>query len=153
MFWVFRGSPESIGAVGVTDLRSGCVHVQLKGINDASMRAHQFWILILGSLLVWALIGKEILLSRDLTWKQLDLVKIRDVVSTGPGYERAWKQLAMPIYQASRQDPALAALLKKQTIEIRANPPADAGSPPASAPAASPLSSKSPGPTPPSATP
>ena len=111
------------------------------------MTANQFWILILGSLLLCALILKEIFLSRSLSRQQLVLLDVREVVSTGPGYEKAWQQLALPIYQASRQDPALAALLKNEHIAIHPNPAVGAGSPPATTPPGTPPSSK--GPVPP----
>ena len=114
------------------------------------MNARQFWILILGSLLLCALIIKEIFLSRALAQEQMGLIGIQDVVSTGPTYENDWKQLALSIYQASRHDPDLAALLKKDQIEIEMKPVADAASPTcynsssSSAPPPPPLPSKRP---------
>jgi hypothetical protein len=116
------------------------------------MRAHQFWIVMLVSLLVSALMIEEVYLSSALTREQMVLVAMRDVVSTSPGYENAWKQLAFHIYQAGRQDPALIALLKSEQIDIHPNTAADAGSPPATTPPTSPPSSKDPvSPLPPAA--
>jgi hypothetical protein len=118
------------------------------------MNARQFWILILGSLLLCALIIKEIFLSRALAQEQMGLIGIQDVVSTGPTYENDWKQLALSIYQASRHDPDLAALLKKDQIEIEMKPVADAASPPATTPPPPPpLPSKGPVPALPPAAP
>jgi hypothetical protein len=110
------------------------------------MRAAQFWILLLGSSFVSVLLIKQIFLNRDFNQEQRVLVESQQTASTGPAYENAWKQLALHIYQGSRQDPALAEVLKKENVEIHPNPAAGADSAPAttpSAPAAS-ASSKTP---------
>jgi hypothetical protein len=108
------------------------------------MRAAQFWILLLGSSFVSVLLIKQIFLGRALDQEERLLVDSRETASTGPGYENAWKQLAIHIYQASRQDPALAQLLKNANVDIHANPAAGAGAAPATTPFAPPVSSKIP---------
>jgi hypothetical protein len=108
------------------------------------MRALQFWILLLGSSLVSVLLIKQIFLSRDLNQEQRLLVDSRETVSQGSGFENLWKQLAIHIYQASRQDPALVEVLKNEKVEIHANPAAGAGSAPVTTPPAPPASSKTP---------
>jgi hypothetical protein len=103
------------------------------------MRALQFWILLLGSSFVSVLFIKQIFLSRDLNQAQRVLVDNQQTASGGPTYENLWKQLALHIYQASRQDPALAAVLKSEKVEIHSGAPAGTTTPtpPASAPSAS----------------
>ena len=98
----------------------------------------------MGSSLVSVLLIKQIFLGRALDQERRLLVDCQETVSTGPGFENAWKQLAIHIYQVGRQDPALAEVLKKENVEIHSNAAAgvgSAGAPPRSAP---PASSKTP---------
>jgi hypothetical protein len=106
------------------------------------MRAVQFWILLLGSSFVSVLFIKQIFLSRALAQEQRQFVDTQQTASTAPGYEDAWKQLAVHIYKASREDPALAQVLKNENVDIHANPVA--GAAPATTPSAPPASSKTP---------
>jgi len=106
------------------------------------MRAAQFWILLLGSSFVSVLFIKQIFLSRALDQEQRQLVDSQETASTGPGYENAWKQLAVHIYQASRQDPALTQVLKNANVDVHAN--SAAGAAPATTPSAPPAPSKTP---------
>jgi hypothetical protein len=106
------------------------------------MRAAQFWILLLGSSFVSVLFIKQIFLSRALDQEQRQLVDSQETASTGSGYENAWTQLAKHIYPASRQDPALAQVLKNANVEVHATPAA--GAAPATTPSAPPASSKTP---------
>lgn len=108
------------------------------------MRAAQFWILLLGSSCVSILFIKEIFLGRAINQEHRQFVDSQETASTGPGYEDAWKQLAYHIYQASRQDPALAQVLKNSNVDVHANPAAGAGAAPATTPSAPPASSKTP---------
>ena len=99
------------------------------------MRNFQFWILLLGSFVITGLMVKEILLSRAVFAQQRVLVDEQETSSMAAAYQNTWKQLAVHIYQASRQDPALADLLKKDHVTISTTPPAKTP-PPAPAPAA-----------------
>jgi hypothetical protein len=92
------------------------------------MRAFQFWVLVFASIFVSGLMIKQIFLSREVNQQQRTLADCQEVVNHGAAYENAWKQLAMRIYQSSRQDPALAAILKYENVEVHANPAANAGS-------------------------
>jgi len=103
------------------------------------MRALQFWILLLGSSFVSILMIKQIFLSRDLNKEQRLLVETQETVSTGSAWEKAWQKLALNIYQVGPQDPGLVELLKRENVGIHSNPPAGAGSAPAT-----PASSKTP---------
>jgi len=100
------------------------------------MRAIQFWILLLGSSLVSVLLIKQIFLSRALNVEQRVLLDSQEVASTGNEYESAWKQLAIHIYQASHQDPALTEVLKNENVMVQGGPAAGTGSVPAVTPSA-----------------
>ncbi len=113
------------------------------------MRALQFWILLFGSILTSGFLIKEIFLSRSLSLEERTFSESQQTVSSGTTYENAWKQLAIHIYQASRQDPDFAAVLKNENVVIHAGP---ASTPPAS-PSAAPVSSKAPVPPPHPSTP
>ena len=104
------------------------------------MRSFQFWVLLLGSIVVSFLLIKLALLSRSITQKQRDLVETQETASSASGYENAWKQLSLRIYSASRQDPALAQLLKNDNVEIHTKVPPSSGLPPATTTAAPPSS-------------
>src|ERR1017187_6839978 len=108
------------------------------------MRAAQFWILLLGSSFVSVLLIKQIFLGRALDQEQRLLVDSQETASTATGYENAWRQLAIHIYQAGRQDPALAGVLKNANVEIHPSPAAGAGAAPATTPSVPPASSKNP---------
>jgi hypothetical protein len=94
------------------------------------MRALQFWVLLLGSFIVSGLMMKQILLERDLNKRRQDLVDSQEIANTGAAFENAWKQLAMRIFQNSKQDQALLDLLRRDGVQVRANPNTDM-SPPA----------------------
>lgn len=104
------------------------------------MRPFQFWILLVGSTFVSVLLIKQIFLERTLLQTQRGLIDIQEVASTGPAFKNAWEQLAVRVYQASRQDPALAQVLKNAKIEIRNKPAADGGSAPVATPSTPPAS-------------
>jgi len=109
------------------------------------MKAAQFWILLLGSSFVSFLFIQEIFLSRALNQEQRQLLDDRETISTGAAYENAWKQLAVHIYEASRQDPALAEVLKNEKVEIHPKTaPGAASAPETTPPAPPPASSKIP---------
>src|ERR1700722_19154403 len=117
------------------------------------MRSLQFWILLLGSSFVSILLVKQIFLNRALFQEQRELVDSQEVVSQAPGFENAWKQLAIHIYQVSSQDPALSQVLQSEGIGIQPKAPSGTGTTPATPPSASPASSKSPAAPPHPATP
>jgi hypothetical protein len=108
------------------------------------MRALQFWILLLGSSFVSVLLIKQIFLSRDLNQEHRLLVDSQETASSGPAWEKAWQQVAMRIYRASRQDPVLAGVLKNENVEVHTAPPANPGAEPDTTPAAPSASSKAP---------
>jgi len=104
------------------------------------MRSLQFWVLLLGSVVVSFFLIKLAFLSRSVTQKQRDLVETQETVASASTYENAWKQLALHIYSASSQDPALAQVLKNENVEIHSKPPPASGLLPATTNAAPPSS-------------
>jgi hypothetical protein len=90
------------------------------------MRTLQFWILLLCSSFISLLYIKQIFLSRDLNHQQRNLVDSQQVITEGAQYENAWKQLAMHMYEASHNDPALTAILKSENVDVR---PTEKGNP------------------------
>ena|ERR1700734_325876 len=108
------------------------------------MRTLQFWILLLGSSFVSFLFIMQIFVTRSLIQEQRVLTESRDTVSQGAQYENAWHQLAMRIYQASDQDPAIATILKKEGIAVRPHTATSAGSAPTTPSSAPPASSLTP---------
>ena len=94
--------------------------------------------------MVSILLIRQIVLSREINQEQRVLIDSREMISLGSGFETLWQQLAIRIYQASRQDPALAEVLKKEKIGIQPNPAAGTSSAPATTPSAPPASSKTP---------
>jgi hypothetical protein len=129
---------------GAQDLETGLPGWTTIRFSRASMRIFQFWILLLGSIAVSVLLIKLALLSRSLTQKQRDLVDTQNMVATAGTYENAWKQLSLHIYSASRQDPALAQVLKNEGVEIHSRLPATSGGLPPATTNAAPPSSKMP---------
>jgi hypothetical protein len=91
------------------------------------MRALQFWILLLGSVVISVLLIKEIFLNRSLYQKERDLADSQEIAATGPGYQNAWKQVAVRVFQIGHGDPALTAALKSESIVIHTNPGAESG--------------------------
>lgn len=87
------------------------------------MRSFQFYVLLFSALIVSALMVKQIFLSRAIYTEQHLLVDNEEIASTGEAYQSTWKQLAVHIYQESRQDPALAAILTKEKVAISTTPP------------------------------
>ena len=111
------------------------------------MRAFQFWILIFISLAISGMMVKQIFLTRQLNAAQRTLVDDQEVISQGSYYENAWQKLALSLFQAGEQDPAVQALLKNDNVGIRSKPDAT----PASAPSGAtpvPAASTKPGPAP-----
>jgi hypothetical protein len=92
------------------------------------MRTFQFWILVLASTMVSALMIKQIFLSRDLKEQQRQLIDTQEMITQGNSFETYWKQLAMGVFQASRQDPTLAAVLKDANVQVHTKPAAAPGS-------------------------
>jgi len=104
------------------------------------MRSLHFWILLVGSIIVCALYFEQIYLSRELYQQQRFLVDSQQIASMGAAYESSWKQLATRLYQESRQDEAMAEVLKRNQIAIQVNKPGSASAPvpaPTTAPAPS----------------
>ena len=67
---------------------------------------------------------KQIFLSRDLKQQQRLLIDSQEMITQGNSFETYWKQLAMGVFQASRQDPTLAAVLKDANVQVHSKPPA-----------------------------
>ena len=86
------------------------------------MRRFQYWLLVVGSTIVSLLMVKQIFLSRDLNHEQRILIDCQDTASTATTYQTAWQKLAMAIFEASRQDPEFAAVLKNSGVEIHTKP-------------------------------
>jgi len=108
------------------------------------MRTLQFWILVIGSTLVCVLMLQQIRVSRAINHRQRDLEESQDLAAMAPTYERYWKALAVHIYQAGHDDPALAAVLKDAKVEIRTKPsatpsPGSTATPAPSTPAKAPV--------------
>ena len=91
------------------------------------MRAFQFWILIFASTIVSALWIKQIFLTRELIKQHRTLVECQQVIADGNSYQNAWQKLAMSIYEASRQDPDLAAVLRSEDVEVHATRRSNSG--------------------------
>jgi len=108
------------------------------------MRSFQFWVLLLGSTFVSSLLIKQIFLSRALNQEQRILADSQEMADSATTYENAWKQLALHIFQASRQDPALAQVLKNDNVEIHTGPAGGEGSPPEAAPSLPSVPAKAP---------
>jgi len=87
------------------------------------MKKYQFWILLLGSAFVSALMIKQIFLSKAYVAEQRILVDDTEIASKDQGFQNTWRQLAVHIYQASRQDPDLDALLKNENVRVGTTPP------------------------------
>ena len=101
------------------------------------MRSFQFWILVVGATLVSLLMIKNVFIAREFNRTQHQLVQDGEMAAAAPQYETAWKTLAMHIYEKSKTDPALAAILKNAAVQIRSDATsstnADAATPPAPA--------------------
>jgi hypothetical protein len=108
------------------------------------MRTFQFWILLLASSFVTLLLLQQIRISRGLSEEQRILAESQDTITQGAKYENAWKQLAVRIFEASSQDPALAGILKTEGVGIHPNPSNQEGSTPASTPTAPSVPAKAP---------
>jgi hypothetical protein len=93
------------------------------------MKGIRFWILTTGSVFVCLLYVEQIYLSRAIYQQRQVLIDSQQIVSYGQSYESSWKQLAARVYLASRQDPALADVLKRNKIAVQANKPASSDVP------------------------
>ena len=114
------------------------------------MKAFQFWILILISLFVSGTMIKQVFLTRQLNAVQRTLVDDQEIIGQGPSFEKAWQKLALALYQAGEQDPAVQELLRNDNVGIR--PKTQPDDAPAPAPSIA-VPAKAPVPAGPSATP
>jgi len=105
------------------------------------MKKFQFWILLLGSACVSALMIKQISLSKAVIAEQRILVDDTETASKDQAFLNTWRQLAVHIYQASREDPDLAAVLTNENVRVGTTPPPPPQPPPSA------LSSKTPAPS------
>jgi len=96
----------------------------------------------MGSAFFSCMVFKQVSLSKEVYKEQRMLVDSQEVVSTGPAYQNTWRQLAVHIYYAGKQDPDLAAVLKNEKVTISTTAPPGPTSP-------TPSSSKVPSSTPP----
>jgi hypothetical protein len=94
-------------------------------IREVFMKARgiQFWTLVLLSSAVSLLMIKEIFLSHALIKAQHMLVDAHEIAESDPVYQSAWQKLAMTIYRAGAQDPAMYDLLKDERIKVHQGPP------------------------------
>jgi Na+-transporting NADH:ubiquinone oxidoreductase subunit NqrC len=98
------------------------------------MKATQFWILLACSLIISLLLGSQIYLTRELYQQERVLGDNQEDAAVAPVYEKAWKNLAIRIYEAGRSDPALLDVLKSESIGIQPSsmqPPGTPGQTPA----------------------
>ena len=91
------------------------------------MRAFQFWVLLICSTIVSALLIKQIFLNREIDSQQRLMVDNEEIATESAKYEEAWKELAVTVFTNSRQDPTLAAVLKDENVGISTVAP---GTPP-----------------------
>ena len=87
------------------------------------MRAFQFWVLLFGSLFVSGLMLKQISLSRSIFYQQRTLVDNEEIAASAGAYKTAWHELALQIYEASKDDPTLAGVLKTENVKVGTTPP------------------------------
>ncbi len=66
---------------------------------------------------------KQIYLSKAYVAEQRILVDNTETASKDQGFQNTWRQLAVHIYQASRQDPDLEAVLKRENVRVGTTPP------------------------------
>ena len=114
------------------------------------MRAFQFWVLMVGSLIISGLLVKQIFLNREIYFQQRILVDDEETASDAARYEEAWNELAVAVYTSSRQDPVLAGILKDENVGISPAGP-DVAAPNLPSQATSATSSKMPSSMPPAA--
>jgi hypothetical protein len=106
-------------------------------------RGVQFWTLLALSCVVSLLMLKQISLSHAIIEEQHVLVDAHEKADTDTIYQSAWEKLAMNIWKAGAQDPAMQDLLKTEGVAVHAGPPpgttlpATSAAPPA--PSAKPL--------------
>jgi hypothetical protein len=94
----------------------------------------QFWILVVCSSAVSLLMIKEIFLSHAIIDKQHVLVDSRETADSDSAYGNAWQKLALRVWKAGQQDPAMTALLKSEDVTVREGLPPGA-TPPSTNPA------------------
>jgi hypothetical protein len=99
---------------------------------------------MLFSLLVAALLVKQIFLSRDLAHAQTNLIDNQEEASQAGQFENAWQKLAMALYQAGPEDPALLEILKKENIGIKSRVPPPSSLLPSTTSPESPVPAKAP---------
>jgi hypothetical protein len=114
------------------------------------MKAYQFWILTVCSVIIGILMIKQIFLSRQLNQQQRQMAECQQVIQEGSSFDNAWKQLAGSMYQASAHDPSMTTLLQKEGIKVHQQTPpashAETPATPAPAPASVPASASAPAP-------
>ncbi len=82
------------------------------------MKSTQFWLLMVLSIAVTCLYFKEITLSRTIVRAQHTLTDDQETADSATLYEKRWQNLALSVYEASKQDPAMADLLKSEGIHV-----------------------------------
>jgi hypothetical protein len=87
------------------------------------MKGIHFWTLLIVSTAVSLLMIKQIFVSREIIRQQHALVDAHERADTGPVYKAAWEKLALAVWKASLQDPAMAQVLKDQNIAVHEGSP------------------------------
>ena len=86
-------------------------------------RGIQFWILLFVSSAVSLLMVKQIFLSHEIIKEQHILVDSHETADSDSVYQSAWEKLAMNVWRAGAQDPAMLDLLKTEGISVHEGPP------------------------------
>jgi hypothetical protein len=93
------------------------------------MKVAQFWILLICSSLIGILLMSQIYLTRKLYQQERVFGDNQEDAAAAPVYEKAWKNLAIRIYEAGLNDPALLDVLKSESIGIHPNTVGTPGAP------------------------
>jgi hypothetical protein len=83
----------------------------------------QFWTLLILSSVIGLMLVWQIVLSHAIIREQHVLVDWHEKADSDSIYQTAWEKLAMRVYKASAQDPALLDLLKSEGIAVHQGPP------------------------------
>jgi hypothetical protein len=86
-------------------------------------RGIQFWTLLILSLIISLLLLSQIYLSHAIIREQHLVIDSKEAAGQGPYYRQAWQKLAVSIWKAGAQDPAMFDLLKTERIGIHQGPP------------------------------
>ena len=86
-------------------------------------RGIQFWTLLLLSTAVSLLMIEQIFLSHAIIREQHVLVDSHETADTDSIYQSGWEKLAMRVWRAGAENPAMFDLLKSEGIAVHEGPP------------------------------